>query len=568
MKRRALLARAAGAAAAAACAPLATPEGSALPASPGPRTRELVAGMPVAAKVGQLMSVAFRGRAITPALEAMIRERRAGGVIVFKENFDDAPSLARLVADLQRIARDAGTAPLFIAIDQEGGAVVRIGRGATILPGQMALAATPDPAASVRRAVGITARDLRAIGVNWNLAPDADVNDEPRNPIIQNRSFGSDPARVADLVRVAVAAYQENGLLCCAKHFPGHGSTTVDSHSGLPEIDADLAALRAVELVPFQAAIAMGVPAIMSAHIRVPALDPTPDLPVTLSAAVMTGLLRDTLGFRGICVTDDLEMGALRKTATEAESGLRAVIAGADYLLFRFDESAQAEGHRRLADAAGSGALPAARLEASVTRLIEAKARFGILDGAAPSGAAGAPDDRAAALDLARGSITLLRNAGVLPLRGRVLALAPPDPDISVIEDQPTLAAMLAAIRPDVTVRAMTLRPSRSEIAAAVAAAGDADVIVVGSADANANPEQAALVNALQAVRPTVMVSLRSPYDILATPNVAAYACAYTGREPSVRAASEMLIGARRPLGHLPVAVPGAYRLGAGMSDF
>ncbi len=567
MRRRAFLAGAAGAAVAAACAPLAAPPPSA-PPSTSPRVRDLLSGMSVGAKVGQLMSVAFHGRVITPAIEAMIRDRRVGGVILFKENFDDAASVRRLVVDLQRVAREAGTVPLFVSIDQEGGAVVRIGRGATVLPGQMALAATPDPAASVRRAVAITVRDLRAIGVNWNLAPVADVNDEPRNPVIQNRSFGSDAARVADLVRVAVSAYAENTFLCCAKHFPGHGSTTVDSHTGLPEIDADLAELRAVELVPFQAAIAADVPAIMSAHIRIPALDPTPDLPVTLSAAVMTGLLRETLGFRGITVTDDLEMAALRRTATEAESGVRAVIAGADYLLFRFDESAQAEGHRRLADASADGTLPVARLNASVTRLLEAKSRFGILDGAAPAGTPGAADDRAAALELARGSITLLRNAAVLPLRGRVLALAPPDPDIAVIEDQPTLGAALAAIRPDVAARSITLRPTSSEIAGAVAAARDADVVVVGTADANVNPEQATLVNALQAVRPTVVVSLRSPYDILATPNVAAYACAYTGREPSVRAACEVLAGMRKPAGRLPVAIPGAYALGAGMNDF
>ncbi|MFN2521376.1 MAG: glycoside hydrolase family 3 protein [Candidatus Limnocylindria bacterium] len=567
MRRRAFLAGAAGAAVAAACAPLAAPPPSA-PPSASPLVRDLLSGMSVGAKVGQLMSVAFHGRVITPAIEAMIRDRRVGGVILFKENFDDAASVRRLVVDLQRVAREAGTVPLFVSIDQEGGAVVRIGRGATVLPGQMALAATPDPAAGVRRAVAITVRDLRAIGVNWNLAPVADVNDEPRNPVIQNRSFGSDPARVADLVRVAVSAYAENAFLCCAKHFPGHGSTTVDSHTGLPEIAADLAELRAVELVPFQAAIAADVPAIMSAHIRIPALDPTPDLPVTLSPAVMTGLLRQTLGFRGITVTDDLEMAALRRTATEAESGVRAVIAGADYLLFRFDESAQAEGHRRLADAAADGTLPVARLNASVTRLLEAKSRFGILDGAAPAGNPGVADDRAAALELARGSITLLRNAAVLPLRGRVLALAPPDPDIAVIEDQPTLGAALAAVRPDVAARPITLRPNSSEIAGAVAAARDADVVVVGTADANVNPEQATLVNALRTVRPTVVVSLRSPYDILATPNVAAYVCAYTGREPSVRAACEVLAGMRRPAGRLPVAIPGAYALGAGMNDF
>src|SRR2546428_8262574 len=154
-------------------------------------------------KVGQLMRVAFHGTGITSALEAMIRERGIGGVILYSENFTDTASLTTLIADLSRIARDAKPLPLFFEIDQEGGAVSRIGRGATILPGQMALAATPDPAQSVRTAAAITAAELTAIGVNWNFAPDADVNDEPPNPVIGNRSFPSHPAPVPSLVTTA-----------------------------------------------------------------------------------------------------------------------------------------------------------------------------------------------------------------------------------------------------------------------------------------------------------------------------------------------------------------------------
>src|SRR6266550_1106407 len=240
------------------------------------------------------MSVAFHGTRVTSALEAMIRERGIGGVIIYAENFTDAASLAKLIADLSQIARDAKTLPLFFEIDQEGGAVSRIAKGATILPGQMALAATPDPAQSVRSAVAITAAELAAIGVNWNLAPDADVNDEPTNPVIGNRSFSSDPSRVASLVTTAVQAYAAANFLCCVKHFPGHGSTTVDSHTGLPKIEADRATLDRVQLAPFRAAIAARAPAIMSAHIVVPALDPTPELPVTLSRPVLSDLVRGT----------------------------------------------------------------------------------------------------------------------------------------------------------------------------------------------------------------------------------------------------------------------------------
>lgn len=287
------------------------------------------------------MSVTFHGTKITPALESMIRDRKVGGVILYSENVTDAASLKQLAADLQRIASDSKTVPLFLSTDQEGGAVVRIARiarGATVLPGNMALAATPDPAGSVRQAVAVTARDLRAVGVSFELAPDADVNNEPRDPIILNRSFGSDPQRVAQLVRVATQAFADATLLPAP-------------------LDVDRARLDSVELAPFRAAIAAGVPAIMSAHIRIPALDPTADLPVTLSPRVMTDLVRTQLGFSGLLVADDLEMGALTLTQTRSESqaGDDAFLAGADYLLFRFDESAQVDAHAKLAP---SGTLP------------------------------------------------------------------------------------------------------------------------------------------------------------------------------------------------------------------
>ena len=187
MKRRDFL-RAAAASAIAACAPT--------PATTG-TTGELVAAMSLERKVGQLMSVAFHGTTITSSLETMIRERGIGGVILYSENFADGQSLAKLVADLDRIARDAKSLPLFFEVDQEGGPVIRINKGATILPGQMALAATADPERSVRTAATIAAAELRALGVNWNFAPVADVNDEPTNPVISNRSFSSDPTRVS-----------------------------------------------------------------------------------------------------------------------------------------------------------------------------------------------------------------------------------------------------------------------------------------------------------------------------------------------------------------------------------
>ena len=557
MKRRALL-RAAAASAIAACAPT--------PAAPSP-TGDLVSAMPLERKVGQVMSVAFHGTKITSSLEAMIRDRGIGGVILYSENFTDAASLARIVSDLNQIARDAKSVPLFFEIDQEGGPVIRINKGATVLPGQMALAATADPERSVRTAATISATELRALGVNWNFAPVADVNDEPTNPIISNRSFSSDPGRVSSLVTAAVQAYAAAGFFCCAKHFPGHGSTTTDSHTGLPKIDVDRATLDRIELPPFRAAIAAGVPAIMSAHIVVPALDPTPQLPVTLSRAVMTDLVRNALGFQGIVVTDDLEMGAL-KDVGEAAAGLRALQAGADYLLFRFDESAQLEGHRLISEAVRSGSLDAAQLDRSVRRIVDAKRRFGIIDGRRDQSAPDLAANAKTALELARGATTLLRNRGVLPLRGRILAVSPTNADISFFEGQATLGSVIAAKRADTIVQSLPLHPSASEIDRVVIASRAADVAVVGTTNLFAYPEQVDLVRALAKEKPVAVVALRGPYDVLSVPEIAAYLCAYDSREPSLTAAAEVLLGERKPAGSLPAVVPGIFSIGAGMRDF
>ena len=556
MKRREVL-RAAAAGAIAACVPI--------PATAPSAATDVVASMSLERKVGQLMSVAFHGKTITSSLEAMIRDRGVGGVILFSENFTDAAVLAKLVADLDRIAREAKSLPLFFEIDQEGGPVIRINKGATVLPSQMALAATADPERSVRTAATISAAELRALGVNWNFAPVADVNDEPTNPVISNRSFSSDPSRVSALVTAAVQSYAAAGFFCCAKHFPGHGSTTTDSHTGLPKIEVDRATLDRIELPPFRAAIAAGVPAIMSAHIVVPALDPTPELPVTLSKAVMTDLVRNTFGFQGIVVTDDLEMGAL-KSVGEAEAGLRALQAGADYLLFRFDEGAQLEGHRLIADAVRSGSLSTERLDQSVRRVVDAKRRFGIgrRDQSAPDLAANATT----ALELARGATTLLRNRGVLPLRGRILAVSPTNADISFFDGQATLGSVITAKRSDAISESLPLRPSASEIDRVVGASRAADVVVVGTTNLFAYPEQVELVKALAQQKPVVVVALRGPYDILSVPEIPAYLCAYDSREPSLVAAAEVLLGERKPLGSLPAVVPGVFAIGAGMRDF
>jgi beta-N-acetylhexosaminidase len=537
-------------------------------AAPGPepsRIAKLLASLSVDQRAGQTMAIAFHGSSVTSAVEEMIRTRGVGGVVLRAENAPDASALARICADLQRIAAEARIPSLFLALDQEGGSVVRVASGMTIFPSQMALAATPDPVTAVQRCATITATELRASGVNWNLAPVADVNNEPLNPIIGNRSYGSDPQKVSTLVGAAVRAYAAAGFLCCAKHFPGHGAATVDSHVGLPIIDVDRARLDRVELAPFRAAIAAGVPAIMLAHLIVPALDPTPGLPASLSRRIASDLLRRELGFAGLAVTDDLEMGALA-TIGEAAAGEKALEAGADLVLFRFDEAAQREGHRLISVAIRNGSLP--NLDTTLSRLLDTKLRYGILDQAA----APAPDlsaNAAVALDVARQSITVLHNDGkVLPLRGRVYAIATVTADLTQLPGDSDLATELEKARPDVVARKFGTNINESIIATALTEAKAADVVVVGVADVGINDDQLKLVTRLAAAKPTVLVSLRGPYDVRLVPTVAACVCAYDGRLPSLRAAIEVITGQRKPVGSLPVTVSDRFPLGAGLRDF
>lgn len=554
MKRRAFLG--AAAATVAACA---------APAPEPSRIAKILASLSIDQRAGQTMAIAFHGSSVTSAVEDMIRSRGLGGVVLRAENAPNATALKLVCADLQRIASEAKIPPLFLALDQEGGSVVRVASGMTVFTSQMGLAATPDPVSAVQRVASITAGELRANGVNWNFAPVADVNNEPLNPIIGNRSFGSDPQRVSTLVGAAVRAYAGAGLLCCAKHFPGHGAATVDSHLALPIIDVDRARLDRVELPPFRAAIAAGVPAIMLAHLIVPALDPTPSLPASLSKRVVTDLLRRELSFAGIVLTDDLEMGALASIG-EAAAGERALEAGADLVLFRFDEAAQRDGHRLISVAIRNGSLP--DLDATLGRLLDAKLRYGILD----SSHAPPPDvsaNAAAALDIARGSITLLHNDGkALPLRGRVYAIATTNADLTPLPGDSDLVTELARVRLDLDVRRFGTSVNDAVITNVLSEARSADVVVVGVADIGINDDQLKLVTRLAASKPTVLVSLRGPYDVRFAPNVAACVCGYDGRVPTLQALVEVLTGSRKPVGSLPVAVNDRFPLGAGMRDF
>ncbi|HEU5156200.1 MAG TPA: glycoside hydrolase family 3 protein [Streptosporangiaceae bacterium] len=350
----------------------ATGSGAAPRPTPTSRVPELMRHLSLRQKVGQLFVPTIAGA--TPARGvALIKKYHLGGVIYFPANMRAPRQTAELSNALQRAALRSAGVPLLISTDEEQGIVSRV-PFITRFPANRALAQTRDPEDDVRTAARVTAEELRALGINQDNAPDADVNVNPRNPVIGVRSFGTDPRQVARLVGIAVDAYRAAGVATVAKHFPGHGDTDTDSHTGLPVIDHTKSRWRRVDAPPFAAAIEHGTDAIMAGHIVMPHLDPS-RRPATMSSTVLTGLLRGELGFDGVVVTDSMQMTGARLTYGPAEAAVRAIKAGADQLLMPVSLPAT---YAAVLKAVRAGTIPRARLDQAVTRILRMKERRGL----------------------------------------------------------------------------------------------------------------------------------------------------------------------------------------------
>ena len=320
-------------------------------------------------EIGQLFILGFEGRAPSFALADFIRERLPGGVILFAHNLGSPEEIATLTSALQA----ASPTPLFVAIDQEGGKVTRLGPPFTQWPS----AATVGAVGSTGLAYALgkaMAQELLAVGINMNFAPVLDILTNPANPIMAGRCFGGDPQLVTRHGMAVFGGLKDMGVLAVGKHFPGHGDTTVDSHLGLPVVPHDHARLLVVELSPFVAAVGEGIPALMTAHLLVPALDP--ERPATLSRPILTELLRERLGFSGLIISDDLLMRGVADTTPPGEGAIRFLEAGGDCVLICHDAAAQRQAILAVAEAVETGRLSEARVQLSCDRIAAAKAAY------------------------------------------------------------------------------------------------------------------------------------------------------------------------------------------------
>ncbi|MBD0382682.1 beta-N-acetylhexosaminidase [Paenibacillus sedimenti] len=542
-----------------------------------------VHSMTLREKIGQMILCGFVGTEANEELEALIAEHHIGGVIYFARNVENILQVAALSDQLQQIAERSNTLPLWISIDQEGGMVARITEGVALMPGQMALAAgalrteTKERAEAgadfnaAYEAARISGTELRALGINMNFAPDLDVNNNPDNPVIGVRSFGESPELVGRFGRQAVQGFQDANVAATAKHFPGHGDTNVDSHLDLPTITHGAERIRSVELVPFIEAIESGVDAIMSSHIYFPALEPE-KLPVTLSKKVLTGLLREELGFEGVIMTDCMEMNAIAEHYGTVEAAVMAVEAGADLILISHSRDRQLDAIAAIERAVREGRLTEARIDASVVRLLALKARRGVF--APRPGAAAAPEvgtaaHCAVARRLSEASITLVKDERqLLPLRrARTLAVTVAAAVSSGVDETyagpASLGAALAEHGLDVLDRVLPLREVGELRAAVLADALAAEQIVIGTYNARFHPEQVAMVRDLQALgKPLVVVALRVPYDLLELPDVSTFIAAYESRPLALQSAARCLVGRLTPTGRLPVSLGPDYPAG------
>ncbi|TNC51380.1 glycoside hydrolase family 3 protein [Mumia zhuanghuii] len=541
-------------------------------------------------KVGQLFVIEVAGRdadAPSDAAKAInqrmygvdtpaqaVAKYQPGGVIYYTtrnndDNIGDPAQVARLSNGLQRAAVSLPTRiPLQISVDQEGGALVaRFGPPATQMPGNMALGAGRS-ATDAKRSAEVIGTELASVGVTQDYAPVADVNVNPNNPVIGIRSIGSDPGLVSDLVAAQVRGYRAGGVSAVAKHFPGHGDTATDSHFGLPEVTHTRAELEAIDLPPFRAAIAAGIDSIMTAHVVLPAIDP--GVPATMSHKILTGLLRDELGFDGLIVTDALDMQGATATYPPDVAPVRAFLAGADQLLVppQMDTA-----YNAVLAAVRSGEISKKRLDESVYRILLHKHRRGIfrdpfVDPAAATQIVGAPEHRADAQEITDRTTTLVKNdAGVLPLAAaprRVLVAG-----WGATTTQ-SMATALGARGATTQVLESGTTPSQAAIGAAVAAAQTADLVVVPTYNAYAvDPKtglqtasaqaQTRLVRALLATgKPVVVTAMRNPYDVASFPEAPTVLDTYGYTAHQIESLVRVLFGEVDPTGRLPVSIPRA----------
>jgi beta-N-acetylhexosaminidase len=547
--------------------------------------RRWMRGMTLRDEVAQLVFIPFFGTSPNSRSREyrkfvrLIHDTKVGGLVLV--NFANGRATQKaepyaLAAFLNRMQRMAKT-PLMVSADFERGASMRV-NDTTPFPHAMAFGAAGDP--ELARYEGeVTAREARAVGVEWVFFPVADVNNNPDNPVINTRSFGENPEAVSAMVKAFIEGAhsdKKDYVLTTAKHFPGHGDTAVDTHLRLATIDADRERLERLELAPFRAAIDAGVDSVMTAHVAVPALAP-PELPATLAPQILTGLLRDQLGFKGLVITDALDMDSIAKGYSSGDAAVRALEAGADALLMPPDPDAAI---RAVVAAVESGRLTRSRIRESVVKVLAAKERVGLdrkrfVDVEAIGDVINSPEANEKAQEIADRAVTLVRDKEALvplaaPERACYVVLAEgrysTEGETFVQELRKRVAkAAVATLDPSMSREAMEQAalklPQCDTFAVAAFSSAAAYRGTVGLSGDLPQWVQGLIASG----KPVVFIALGDPYLLRSFPDVPAYLATFSTSRVSEVAAVRALLGEINITGHLPVTIPGLAQYGEGI---
>lgn len=516
-------------------------------------------------RVGRLMIAGFKGTTMSSDIKRLIHDYHIGGVILFGRNIGTPQEILALTQSLQHEAKTAGyTSPLLICIDQENGVVRRLGEGTTIIPGAMLLGATHDPKHAFK-AGRMTGKELKALGINWNLAPVVDINNNPKNPVIGVRSFGEDAQKVTDMAKNSMLGMQESGVMTTLKHFPGHGDTSVDSHLDLPVIAHDLKRLHEVELVPFKECIAAGADAIMSAHVYFPALESQANTPATLSRSVITGLLREELGFDGVVTTDCMEMDAIAKGIGTVNGCVKAVEAGVDLVMVSHIHPLQEQAILKIAEAVENGLISEQQIDQSIERIERLIAKYtswaDIENSHELPSFVGSDTHKAEMKSIYEEGITLVTGDGqLIGPDDKVLLIYPTNEYATMVEDKRyatlSMAEKLKKVHPSVEIIEIEQSQYDSAISKAVQDAGKYDRIVALTLNAVQHPNQQKLIHQLiDTGKPVDVVAIRTPYDAAHFARANRMICTYEFTQTSFEVVAEYLVGQTQISGRLPVSI-------------
>ncbi len=520
--------------------------------------------MDIKKAIGQLFVVGFQGKTMSEEVKRQIREYHVGGVILFSQNIGSPEEVLALTNALQKEAKEAGyERPLLIAADEENGTVKRLREGAGNYPGGMALSAIQDTdyAYEIGKATG---DDLRLLGINWNYAPVLDVNINPKNPVIGVRSFGEDPERVSEVGLASMKGLQDGGVATSTKHFPGHGDTNVDSHYALPVISHDVERIHEVELVPFKAAIAEGTDSIMTTHIVFPALEPDPDRPATLSKNILTGLLREELGYDGVIVTDALEMKAIADTFGIANGAVEAINAGADSLIIGHLADEQFKSLERVEEAVNNGEIEMSRITDSIERISKLKDKYTSwddldLNNTTVPAMFNSEEKQALTIAAYEKSVTVLREGQPLERDMSILLLQPKDERSTIAEDITNenyiIENILKQYVDKIDVELISSDLPEEQYKRILEKAGNFDRIIVGAMVASEESRLVQLVNELTAEYVVDYIGIKSPYIGQWLNNTNFWINTYEPSSIPVDIAIKALLGDIKPTGVSPVTL-------------